>query len=304
MTFALTLAAIRRHPFSVLITLLLLALTANLFRVSVPLALAGWVGSTLLSFELWYASEPLVLRWLCRCRVPTNSEQQRVDAALGRLPLTVLVAETGDLTAARGLRSVVIGRDLMDLFEDRALDGYLNQVALPSNAANLAGFGIVWLGNVPLIGASLVTRLIGQFGRLLAVILGSSLVVPLVLWRDAFLRWAGRLFGSIGVGLITAILLDNGYPAIGFLLMVAWLAVPCLSAVLAWESRRSERAADLTAIESGYGPQLLEATDLLALANPEATVGGVFGVLRRPSTAVVERSRWLRRTLHGWAAAS
>jgi hypothetical protein len=304
MTFALTLAAIRRHPFSLSLTLLLVALTASLFRVPAALALAGWLASTLLMLELWYAVEPVALRWIAGCRIPTNAEQQRVEAALGRPPLTLLVADTGDLVAARGLRCLVIGRDLTDLFEDRALEGYLNQVASPLHAADLAGFAIVWLGNVPLVGAALITRLIGQLGRLLAVVVGSSLVVPLVLWREGFVRWVGRLLGSIGVGLVAAILLENGYPAIGFLLMVAWLAVPCLNALVAWESRRTERAADQAAIEAGYGPQLLEATELLALANVEAAAGSVFRFLRRPPAAVAERSRWLRRTLHGWAAAS
>jgi hypothetical protein len=114
----------------------------------------------------------------------------------------------------------------------------------------------------------------------------------------------GRFFGSIGVGLLSAILLDHGYPGIGVLLMIAWLAVPCLNALLAWESRRSERAADQKTIEAGYGPQLLEAVDLLAVADPASAAGGALGFLQRRGTAAVERSRWIRRTLHGWAAAA
>src|SRR5204862_4140428 len=135
-----------------------------------------------------------------------------------------------------------VSRDLLDLLEDRALCGFLNQVAAPVQAANLAGFAIVGLGNLPLRAVGVLTRVIAQLGELLALLVGKSLVVPLVVWRDGFVRWTGRLFASIAIGLLGSALLINGFPAVGFMLMIAWLAVPCLDTILVWESRGSERS--------------------------------------------------------------
>jgi hypothetical protein len=94
-------------------------------------------------------------------------------------------------------------------------------------------------------------------------------------------------------------LLVNGFPAIGFLVMIAWLVIPCLDAILAWESRGTERVADCATIQAGYGLQLLEAIDVLGLVDATATASGALGVLRRPGAPIVERSRWMRRMLHG-----
>jgi len=303
MTFLLTLAAIRRHVITVILTGFLLAFTADLLRISAPICLGLWLGGVFLSFELWYGVEPMALRWLWRCRIPTTTEQQRLEAALGSCQLELLVADR-DLAAARGLRCLVVSRDLLDLLEERALSGFLTQVSSPVQAANLAGFAVVWLGNLPLCGAGLLASAIGRLGELLALIVGKCLVLPLAIWPHGFVRWAGRLFASIGVGLIGCMLLINGFPAMGFLLMIAWLAIPGLNAVLGWESRRSERVADRATIEAGFGFQLLEAVDLLGLADPVATATGALGILRRPGAPIVNRAQWLRRALHGWASVS
>ncbi len=300
MTFLLTVSAIRRHLMTVILTGLLVAFTANLLHVPAPMLVAAWLGGAFLSFEVWYALEPLALRWIWRCRRPTAVEQQRLDAAPGLRQLNMLVADR-DVAAARGLRCIVISRDLLDLLEDRALTGFLMQVAAPVQAANLAGFALVWLGNLPLRGAGLLGRLFGRLGELLALVIGKCLVLPLALWPDGFVRWAGRLFASVGIGLIGSSLLINGFPAVGFLLMVAWLAIPGLNALLVRESRASERIADRATIEAGYGFQLLEAVDLLGLADPTASPSGALALLRRPGAPSVDRARWLRRALQGWA---
>src|SRR5205823_5262416 len=135
------------------------------------------------------ALEPFALRRLGRYRTPTHAEHERLDPALGRSQLCVLIAEAADLDVARGLRCVVISRDLMELFEDRALSGLLAQTAASIHRAALAGTVLVWLGSLPILGAWCLTRVLGQFGRLLAVVVGTSLVVPLVLWHDGFVRW-------------------------------------------------------------------------------------------------------------------
>lgn len=298
MTCVLTLTAIRRHLITFALTGVLLAFTANLLRIPVALCLAMWLGGTFVSLEAWYAVEPAALRWLWRCRAPSAAERQRVEPALGQRQLNLLITER-DIAAARGLRCLVVSQDLLDLCEDRALSGLLNQVAAPVQAANLAGFAIVWSGSLLLRGAGLVTRVLGRLGELLALLVGKSLVVPLVVWRDGFVRWTGRLFASIGVGVVAAMLLINGYPALGFLLMIAWLAIPCLDALLAWESRASERVADRATVEAGYGFQLLEAVELLGLADSAVSPGGVLGILRRPGVPIVERALWLRRLLYG-----
>jgi hypothetical protein len=282
--------------------MLLIALTASLAGVCVPLALAGWAGLALVTFELWYGLEPLVLRRLGGCRAPTEAERQRLESALGRTHLCLLIASTGSLSAGRGLRCLVVGRDLLELFEDRALAGLLNQVAAPLQAANLAGFVLVWLGNLPLLGAWCVTRLVSGLARLLAIVIATSLVVPLLLWRDAFLGWVGRLLASVWVGLLASMLLSSGFAAAGLLLLVGWLAIPGLGAVLAWESRRAERSADAATIEAGYGAQLLEAADLLTLVEPAPGPAGVLRLLCRPGVPSGERSSWIRRRLYGWAA--
>jgi hypothetical protein len=136
---------------------------------------------------------------------------------------------------------------------------------------------------------------------LLAVAVGNSLVVPLVLWRDGFLRWSGRLFASAMVALIGAELIVHGLAATGLLLLIAWLVTPTLRALLAWESQRVERAADTWTIAAGYGPQLLEAADLLAVAGPANGSRGLVGLLCPRGAPMVERATRIRMAVNGSA---
>lgn len=297
MTFALTLAAVRRHVVAVILTALLTIITASLLGVSVPLALAAWSVTALLSLELWYAAEPVLLRHLGDCRDPSVAELHRIEALLGRTPLQVLVADVSDFTAARGLRCLVVGRDLLDIFEDRALQGYLVQASMPLQAANVAGFILVWLGNLPLLTAWWLTRVIAQLGRLLALAVGTSLVVPIVVFRDGFLRWAGLAFTVVLVSLAGSVLLSYGFAAIGLGLLLAWLLVPTVRAVLSWESRRAEGVADRATIEAGFGLQLLEAVDFLTQIEPRKLRIGVLSALALPGKPMIDRGRCIRRHL-------
>jgi hypothetical protein len=297
MTFALTLAAIRRHPFGVILTALLSVVTASLLGISAPLALAVWIVTGVTSFELWYAVEPLAMRGMGGCRTPTAAEQQRLEAALGSSHPELLVADTAELTSVRGLRCLAIGRDLMDILEDRALSGFLAQAIAPPHAANLAGCMLVWLGIAPVLIAWWTSRLLGQVGRLLALAIGASLVVPLILCRDGYLRWAGLACTSLLVGLCGTVLLSYGHAAAGAGLLLAWLLVPLVRAVLAWESRRAQGSADRATIEAGFGLQLLEAVDFLALIEPGRPASGLLSILSLPGSSMFERGRWIRRQL-------
>ena len=298
MTLALTLAAFRRHPVSLTITMLLVITFASLIDVAAPLALLGWVALTLLGLELSYALEPHVLRHLGRMRAPTCGERKRLESALGQLTLQPLVAQTSDLIAVRGLGCLVIGRDYLDLFEDRALGGLLTQATSPLHAANLAGYLAVRLGNLPLLCGRHASRCLCQLGRLLGILVGSCLVLPLVLWPDGFVRWSGRFFGAVFVTLLGSMLLSSGMAAAGLALLTAWASIRGVEAVLAWESRRVQRAADEVAIRSGYGPQLLEAVELLIVAEPRDRPTTALGnLLWRPGDALVDRAARIRHIL-------
>jgi hypothetical protein len=297
MTFALALAAIRRHFLSVTLAVILTIVTSSLLGVPIPLALAAWAVTGLVCLELWYVVEPLALRRLGDCRLPAAPEQQRIEAAIGRLHLHVLIADRSDFAAVRGLRCLVVGRDLLDVLEDRALGGYLLQTIQPVQAANLAGFILVWIGNLPVLAAWWATRLVGQSGRLLALAVGTSLVLPLVVCREGFLRWVGLAFTALLVGLAGVVLVSYGFAAAGLGLLLAWLLVPLIGAVLDSESRRAERSADHATVEAGFGPRLLEAVDFLVLAEVRRPTTGLLTLLCLPGEATVERSRRLRRQL-------
>ncbi|MBV9577335.1 MAG: hypothetical protein JO057_01960 [Chloroflexi bacterium] len=297
MLVALALTAIRRHPFSVAFTVILGIVTASLLRSSAPLVLSVWAIASLLSFELWYLLEPTVFMRLAGYREPTYAERQRLDAALGRTSLRVLVADSTALVAARGLRCLVISRDLMEVFEDRALTGVLNQTAASAQAANLAGYLLVWIGNLPLLAGWVACRVFGQFGRLLAVVVGTSLVLPLILCRDFFLRWTGWLFTIALVALVGTVLLSDGYALASLELLLAGLLVPSLRILLAWESRRVEAAADSLTIAAGYGPQLLEAVDFLALAEPLPVADKLLNIVCLPRFTSAQRAERIHRAL-------
>lgn len=297
MTFALTLAALRRHPISIAFTALLVIATANMLGVFAPLVLISWLGGGLLGLELWFALEPAVLQRVGHYRLPTHAERERLDAALGRSRLEILIADTSDLAAARGLRCLVISRDLLEVLEDRALGGLLMQTAGSIHSANLAGVVLVWIGNLPLILAWCATRVVGQLGRLLAVVVGTSLVIPMVIWRDGFMRWFGRLFAAGILGLLGAALLSNGHAAAGAGLLLGWCIVPSLEAIVAWESRRVDRSADLLTVDEGFGPQLLEALEFLELADPFPSCEGLLSLLCLPGATLIDRADRIRRAL-------
>ena len=297
MTLALLLAAIRRHPFSTALAMVLALMLAPLFGVAAPLALAAWVGTTCVAFELWSALEAFVLRRFVGLRAASHAELGVLDPILVRHQLRPLISDNTDLALGRGFRCLVLSRALFDVLEERALSGLLTQASLSVHRADRAGVLLVWLGSLPLIVAWLVTRGIGQLGCLLGVIIGQSLVVPLVLWPSGFVCWSGRVLGTIVIGLLGAILLTSGLAGAGVALLLAWAAVPALRVVLAWERRRLERAADLATIDAGLGSQLLEAVEFLALAEPRTTPTGLLGFECPVGASMTDRAERIRQAL-------
>jgi hypothetical protein len=297
MTLALILTAIRRHPFGIFATGLLIVAMASMLAVSVPLAVGVWAVAAIVIFELWYGLEPFILRRFGGCRPPSHAECELLEGVVGGRQLQPLTAVQPGITLVRGMRCLVIGRDVLELFEERALAGLLYQAAAPVHRADLAGVAMVWLGSLPVLGCWLITRACGVLGRLLGVVVGEGLVLPLVVWRDGFLRWSARVFGSIVVGLLGAMLLSDGFAAPGLGLMIAWLVVPAVNALLAWESRRVERAADQATVDAGFGSQLLEALELLIVADQRPGQSGLLGLLQRPGEPLVTRANRIRQTL-------
>ena len=213
-TLALAWKALRRRPFSVSCTALLVVLSARLLGVPVPLVLLVWLLAALLVLATWHALEPFVLARL-GCRPPGHLDRERLDPLLGPGCVDVLLHDAAEPWLGRGVRSLVLSRALLDLLEDRALAGLLAQAGEQVRAASLPGELVVWLGNLPLLSAWYLSRSLVQLGRLLAIVVGASLVLPLVVWPAGFTRWAGRLFGAAIVGLLGSALLSRGLSAAG-----------------------------------------------------------------------------------------
>jgi hypothetical protein len=299
---ALAWKAVRRHPFSVASTALLVTLSSSLLGVSAPLALVLWALASLLSLVTWRALEPFVLARL-GCRPPSHLERERLDPALGPVEsvrsvrVEVLVIDAAEPWLGRGVRSLVLSRALLDLLEDRALAGILAQAGEQVRTASLPGELVVWLGNLPLLSVWSLSRGLVQLGRLLAIAVGTSLVLPLVIWPGGFTRWGGRLFGAAIVGLLGSALLSSGLSVAGLSLLVAWAVVPGLEALLSWETRRAETAADDATLAAGLGWELLEALETLAWAESVPPPAAPLGWLCRLATPLTTRADRIWQTL-------
>src|SRR5260370_37040913 len=107
MTLALSLAAIRRHPFRVFLSALAVTTFASLLGVFVPLALVVWAAAALLAYETWYAFEPFILRSVGGYRAPTHAERELLDSVLAISQLDALIAVQPGLAVARGMPCLV-----------------------------------------------------------------------------------------------------------------------------------------------------------------------------------------------------
>jgi hypothetical protein len=289
--------AVRRHPLSVFCTGLFLTVSASLASASVPLALLLWALAALLGLATWRAFEAFVLKQL-GCRQASHLERERLEPAFGSAgAVEVLMLDAAQPWLGRGLRSLIVSRALLDLLEDRALRGLLSQAALHVRAASLPGELVVWSGNLPLLAAWCLSRALMRLGRLLALVVGTSLILPVVLWPDGFIRWAGRLFGAAILGLLGSALLSSGLSAAGLGLLLAWVLVPGLHALLNWEARRAEAAADDATFNAGLGWELLEALETLAWAASVPPPPAPLGWLCRVATPLTARADRIWRKL-------
>src|SRR5215216_1179414 len=124
MLIALVWAALRRRPFSVLCTLLLVIAWASLLGVPTPAAVLGWVLATLLLLELSLVLEPFLLERI-GCRQPIPSELERIAAATQRFTLTVRIADDPSPWVGGALRTVVVSRGGLHLLTEAGLYGLL-----------------------------------------------------------------------------------------------------------------------------------------------------------------------------------
>jgi hypothetical protein len=288
-------AALRRRPFSVLYTFVLVVIYAALLRVPVIPSVLLWGMTSVLVLGLGLLVEPFVLDQL-GCHTPTRGEQERLDASIRRFNIAVRVADDPVPWVGSGLRTIVVSRGVLELLEDRGLVGLLAQAATQHQAGGLVRECVVWLGNVPLLAAWSVTRCLGRIGQLLAVILGGALVLPMLLWPSGFVRWVGRVLGVVLVGLIGSVLLSRGAAALGLGLLLGWALMLSLRALLAWESRKTEAEADLATVQASLGWHLHEALETLDSAGP-AKPRGLLGLLVRPGTPLPKRQAYVWRAI-------
>jgi hypothetical protein len=281
-------AALRRRPFSVLYTLFLVIVYAALLRVPIALSVLLWGVGSLLVLGVWLLVEPFALDRL-GCHIPTRGEQARLDSSIRRFNIAVRVADDPAPWVGSGLRTVVVSQGALDLLEDRGLVGLLGQATTEQLAAGLAREWVVWLGNAPLLAAWWMTRCLERIGQLLALAIGSALVLPMLVWPYGFVCWLGRALGVILVAVIGSVLLSRGAAAAGLGLLVGWALVLSLRALLAWEARRTEAEADLATVRASLGWHLHEALETLALAAP-ARPQGMLGLLVRPGVPLPRRA--------------
>jgi hypothetical protein len=291
-------AALRRRALSIFCAGSLGVCLASLFRVPLPLALVLWIAVGTLGLWTWYHLEPRLLTWR-GCRPPNRLERERLTPLAAESLARVMVLDAAAPVLLHGQRMVVVSSALFDLLEDRALLGLLAQATQAVWSESLAGEFLVWLAILPLLVGRQLASWFEVLGRGLAVVIGWSLVLPLIFWPEPFVRWVGRLLGGLIATLVGLVLVANGLPGPGFALLVGWAAVPGLAALVDREWRRTEAAADAATVEAGLGWHLLQALDVLVWVDPVARPEGLLGLLFRAGDPVWRRAERLWRQVEG-----
>ncbi|GAC1327442.1 MAG: hypothetical protein NVSMB2_26840 [Chloroflexota bacterium] len=244
---------------------------------------------------LFSVAEPLVLRW-SGCRAPNRSEAERLSVHTGSAGVPVLVHDSADPFVIQCPGRIVLSVALLDALEDRALLGYLTQASYSGFRAALIGEAIVWSCIWPIALGRVLTGVASRFGCVLAMVVGYALVLPMLLCPDGFVRWAGRVFTPLVLAWLLLMLGAGGYPGLAGAALVSVLSYPVALAVLRWEWRRVEKAADRATIDRGLGAHLLEAIETLAWVHT-APPRGVLGLLFHSGTPAATRADIVRRHL-------
>ncbi|MBV9174348.1 MAG: hypothetical protein JOZ81_30170 [Chloroflexi bacterium] len=291
-------AALRRRPFSFGSTLVLLVVFSSLMGAAAPVAVLLWIGLALLGLEVWFVVEPVALRRL-GARKPNQAEWTRLQGAVQTCGCRLLILDQPEPWLFPTLRHVVVSRGMLDFVEDRGVFGLVAQATEQQRLAAVVGVPIVWLGNLELVAAYVISCCAVRLGELVASVMGYSLVLPGLLFPNAFRRYGGLLLGTVLLGLIGATLITDSLPGAGLALLVGWAVVRAVDAVLAWESRRLEAVADEATVAAGLGSHLREALETLGWADELPRARGLLGVLQQPGASVAARLERVERLLAG-----
>jgi len=286
---------LRRRPISLACALLSVVVTALLVSLDVGTLVLAWGLTSVVVLGLWHKTERMILR-AAKCRPLSAREKDTLSPRVSGSTAEVLIVDRAEPWVVRGLRSVVVGAGMLDVLDEHQLGGLITHRAL-LDPAPVAGELVVWIGMLPFRIGWHVNLWIGVIGRALALLIGTSLLVPLVIWPQGYLRWGGRLFGALLGGMFASLLLSGGMALAGLVLMTSWFVVPVVQCLLEWESRRAERMADDAVLEAGLGWELLGALDELVCLDPQPVPPGLLGWLYRAGAPLRDRADRLLRAL-------
>jgi hypothetical protein len=278
---------VRRRPISLVCTFLLVVLIASFGDIDVLAALGVWLSTSALALVVWRRFERSALR-LVGGRPLSERERDSLKPLLECITDELLVVDRAQPWLVRGLRSIVVGSGMLELLDERKLRGLLTHASLLDTAL-IAAELVVWIGILPLKLAWHLGTWLEQLGRLLAILVGTSLVIPMFIWPSGFVRWGGRLFGALLGFMLSSLLLTSGVTLVGASLMTAWAIVPAMRWLLAWEFRRAERVADEAVIQMGLGWELVGGLEDLLWFDPQPVPPEMVGLLFRGGAPIRQR---------------
>ena len=300
MVLSIARAALRRRPFSVIATFVLVVLYAAFLYIPVHIALVSWVLASLLATALWLLLETRILEY-AGCRKPTYTEVPRLHGSAQRLGVDILIAEDGDgstIWIGSGVRAIVISRGAFETLDDDGLLGLIEHAAAARESMPVVSAGMVWLGNAPLLLAWCLSFGLIYLGKLLALTIGAALVLPIAMGGFSFVNRVGVVIGGVLLALSGAVLVSGGEAALGLGLLLSWALVPGPRELLAWESRRIEAMVDAAMIRDGSGRLLLAGLDQLMVLGT-ARPSGLLGFLVAPGARLDSRINRVSSALHG-----
>ncbi len=289
MLLSLLLAAVRSYRVSLLVTAATILAWSALAATPVWLPMLLWCAAGLPVLAVWLLVEPSLHRFW-GARRPSTREGARLATAVGlaagaQAPV-FLMREDAAIDAMAGIRTIVVSTGTLEALDDRQLAGVLVHELAHVRSLDPLGRALVWLGVLPILALAAGTGLVARLGRLLASLVGAALIVPALLWPVGFATWVGRLITVPLVFLIGLYCLAQGAAthagapvAIGIGTLLAWALAPGLRALVAWEDRRREAAADRATIAAGLGDPLLEALTLIQSLEQPGPSGPVATLL-------------------------